>query len=70
MPIKRKPLPGDPYCPLFESDYEGVVLKAPLTIKYVLDVLECGGFQIVASDNIGYDCFWSTKLKAWCYAAE
>lgn len=60
---------GDAYYPDFESDFEHdqPLPAAKLTIQEVLEDTERDGFTIIASDDVGYDCFWSERYKSWIY---
>lgn len=62
---KRTPQIGDAYCPVFEDSF-GPGLEL-LTIAAVEDDYEDGGFCIVASDGVGYDCYWSEAYQIWLY---
>lgn len=65
---KHIPQVGDKYYPLFESDWRNG--EPTLTIKEIYQDYEDGGFAIFASDDIGYDCYWSEKLQMWCYSLK
>lgn len=65
------PKVGDRYYPQFEEDYSLPLSSASLTIAKVIQRYDDDkGFEIVASDGIGYDCYWSKRLNAWCYYAS
>lgn len=71
---KPTPKPGDKYSPLFESDFDGGICDPagfPLTIVEVCSAYCNGdGFEILANDDVYYDCYWSERLQAWCYSLD
>ena len=80
---QRSPQVGEHYWSGFESDYDDrfddpghVVVLENLTPE-TMTIVEVGiqyedgvGWEITASDGVGYDCYWSEKLKFWVYSLQ
>jgi len=69
------PKPGDMFFTGFESDYGqgGIRYQLVEIIEVegkIIDEEGREGRLIVASDGIGYDCFWSEKFQIFVYALE